>query len=752
MFETDLLSTLKSALHRVWESQRRTFAVQSLPSTSIAVAVTAPRPTQRGTQLPPGASNLRDSSPAPPTQVALVLESRGHDASASKQDKVFNDFSDGDHQQQSYMGFMGETNVVHEEVMEPSNTSSVIEDPPAMHSWASLDLQLTSSTSTGDRAAIVLQHIVTPQVSAEPHAHSSVDTAGPQHSAAMTAAASSSSSDWTTLRDSDCAVHSDNIFESPTSSSHKSHNSALVASSSATSAALGPGHTRSNDTEGRVQSRKDVHDRGSCHGDDHECTTDVSFGFAGEHAIVVDDNRGNDTAVSTVHIPDDQGRRQAHRFSVDAEPDSGRGWVSSNVPPALRPVTTPERIRKQIECVDVDAMRAHYASVALATKARGQCTGGSTGDRTPPPTAAAAAAVAAILTVPGGLLSDDGWRGFRGTADGRGAYTVASNAVGPARTITDLPNGIAGTSPSVSTLADCAAVDSSDVGARAAVESTLSRVLHKAQFLDMACSRGVLGQFNKGFIISRLRSPATDTSAGMDDLYILDQHASDEKATFERLLATTVMHEQRLLVPRPLELSAGEELTLREHLSAFNANGFHFDFDEDAPPGRRARLAAVPFSKNTTFGDEDVRELCSLLADDTASAVGDDGNDGGGGGGDDSEGGARRAVSAVAVSGAAASTSIGTRPIPRLPKVITTIASRACRSSIMIGEALDRRRMRNVVGSLAGLVAPWNCPHGRPTLRHLVALNTMPAPLVAPGPDGAVFLQQAHGPIDDDGT
>lgn len=29
-----------------------------------------------------------------------------------------------------------------------------------------------------------------------------------------------------------------------------------------------------------------------------------------------------------------------------------------------------------------------------------------------------------------------------------------------------------------------------------------------------------------------------------------------------------------------------------------------------------------------------------------------------------------------------------------------------------------------ILYNLAGLKSPWNCPHGRPTMRHLADLNT----------------------------
>jgi hypothetical protein len=47
-------------------------------------------------------------------------------------------------------------------------------------------------------------------------------------------------------------------------------------------------------------------------------------------------------------------------------------------------------------------------------------------------------------------------------------------------------------------------------------------------------------------------------------------------------------------------------------LEIFAANGFHFDVDEAAEPSRRLRLTALPFSKNTQFGEEGTprRLLC----------------------------------------------------------------------------------------------------------------------------------------------
>lgn len=71
----------------------------------------------------------------------------------------------------------------------------------------------------------------------------------------------------------------------------------------------------------------------------------------------------------------------------------------------------------------------------------------------------------------------------------------------------------------------------------AAAEAALSRTINKTDFADME----VLGQFNRGFIIARLRRGRSD------DLYIVDQHASDEKYNFETLQETTVIEAQTLI-------------------------------------------------------------------------------------------------------------------------------------------------------------------------------------------------------------
>ena len=254
-----------------------------------------------------------------------------------------------------------------------------------------------------------------------------------------------------------------------------------------------------------------------------------------------------------------------------------------------------------------------------------------------------------------------------------------------------------------------------------------TRVLSKAHFKEMATK--IYGQFNLGFIIAGVGH----------DLFILDQHACDEKFRFESLRRDTEIHVQRLLVPRDIDLTAAEELVILGNLDVFARNGFHFTIsgggnaEEDDPimqstEKRKIRVSAFPFSKQTQFGDEDVRELASILAD-RGGGVGDGGgqreeasafDNGGKCNHDDSCG---HIHSEIIEEDVPADSS---RAI-KLPRLNAMFASRACRSAVMIGTALEHYMMRKIVHQMAALEDPWCCPHGRPTLRHLVDLSSLKA-------------------------
>jgi DNA mismatch repair protein PMS2 len=169
-------------------------------------------------------------------------------------------------------------------------------------------------------------------------------------------------------------------------------------------------------------------------------------------------------------------------------------------------------------------------------------------------------------------------------------------------------------------------------------------------------------------------------------------------------------------------LTAADEITAMENLAVLQSNGFEISVDEDATVGRRLHLIAQPESKGTVFDMQgvsgfaprnpceaeaktvaDLEELLSLMHDQPPGHM------------------------------------------VRCSKARNMFASRACRKSIMIGKALTNGQMTGVsntarVGSLSSPLIkiqvirhmgmtdqPWSCPHGRPTMRHLVSLREVDA-------------------------
>ncbi|XP_069342677.1 mismatch repair endonuclease PMS2 isoform X6 [Eulemur rufifrons] len=214
-------------------------------------------------------------------------------------------------------------------------------------------------------------------------------------------------------------------------------------------------------------------------------------------------------------------------------------------------------------------------------------------------------------------------------------------------------------------------------GENQAAEDELRKEISKTMFAEME----IIGQFNLGFIITKLN----------EDIFIVDQHATDEKYNFEMLQQHTVLQGQRLIAPQTLNLTAVNEAILIENLEIFRKNGFDFVIDESvmsfsqnfillAPVTERAKLISLPTSKNWTFGPQDIDELIFMLSD---------------------------------------SPGVMCRP----SRVRQMFASRACRKSVMIGTALNTSEMKKLIAHMGEMDHPWNCPHGRPTMRHIANLD-----------------------------
>ncbi|KAF6747529.1 hypothetical protein DFP72DRAFT_604810 [Ephemerocybe angulata] len=242
------------------------------------------------------------------------------------------------------------------------------------------------------------------------------------------------------------------------------------------------------------------------------------------------------------------------------------------------------------------------------------------------------------------------------------------------------------TDPVAAVPSDASVLNSKD---NAKAVDALSRVIDKVDFAEME----VIGQFNLGFIVCRRRkrNHGLVKTKSMDDLFIVDQHAADEKYNFETLQLTTKLQSQKLLRPRVLELTAADELVASENVQVLKDNGFEVNVLSESPGeghgGSRLQLTAQPVSKNTVFDLKDLEELIHLLRDSSSGTM------------------------------------------VRCSKARAMFASRACRKSVMVGMPLNHSQMLTVVRHMGTMDQPWNCPHGRPTMRHLADIRAMGAPL-----------------------
>ena len=219
-------------------------------------------------------------------------------------------------------------------------------------------------------------------------------------------------------------------------------------------------------------------------------------------------------------------------------------------------------------------------------------------------------------------------------------------------------------------------------------ENKLSLTVTKADFDRMH----IVGQFNLGFILA-IRPASHDQD--QEELFIIDQHAADEKYNYERFSRTITLQSQRLVQPKTLDLTAVEQEVVLNHADALKANGFEVeiistdneasgdDEEDGTTTTRTCRLLTLPTSHTTTFDLSDLSELLYLLSDAPSSST----------------------------------------VIPRPKKVQRMLAMRACRSSIMVGKVLTLKQMERVVRHMGEMEKPWNCPHGRPTMRHLAGMG-----------------------------
>jgi len=205
----------------------------------------------------------------------------------------------------------------------------------------------------------------------------------------------------------------------------------------------------------------------------------------------------------------------------------------------------------------------------------------------------------------------------------------------------------------------------------------------------------VIGQFNNGFIIARLDA----VPDRVPELFLIDQHAANEKYLFEEYFRNIKLNYQRLIIPIKVRSPPWIEQVVQDFGQELAENGFHAEVGEDSDGNRCIQINSLPtlsgigFNRSAALTVKDFMEITEALHEGSIHPRRDTGD-----------------------------------PlclIKSLSSVRAHLASKACRTAIMVGDALSMSKMTNVVHSLSKLEQPWNCPHGRPTMKHLLSLDEL---------------------------
>ena len=200
--------------------------------------------------------------------------------------------------------------------------------------------------------------------------------------------------------------------------------------------------------------------------------------------------------------------------------------------------------------------------------------------------------------------------------------------------------------------------------------------------VDRDVLRGLvaLGQVERKFIIA----------SGANTLFIIDQHAADERVQLEQLTRqTTDAHgmpvaggvASRQLRPVQRLAPTVHELTLLTRYSE-RTRAWGWVLREGAEGG--IGLESVPAVQGVALGEPALHEYCASL---------------------DATGG-------------------GSALPP--PAVRRVLASKACRRAVMFGTELSTSQCQRILDALARCDMPFQCAHGRPTIAPALAFHALP--------------------------
>ena len=207
-------------------------------------------------------------------------------------------------------------------------------------------------------------------------------------------------------------------------------------------------------------------------------------------------------------------------------------------------------------------------------------------------------------------------------------------------------------------------------------EKLILKTIEKEDFYQM----NIIGQFNKGFILTSLN----------DSLFIIDQHASDEKKNYENLLNNLTLTKQPTLIPIKIEMfSIAEKNLIYLNKEIYSQLGFEIKKELD-----ELYILTFPSIYSYNFKYEDFINIVNKLKENNYKIK------------------EEKIIKNDLI-----------KKLFLSDRVLKYIATKACRMSIMIGDTLNDKKMRNIINNMSNLISPWNCPHGRPTMRFLCNIS-----------------------------
>ncbi|CDO63715.1 DNA mismatch repair protein PMS1, putative [Plasmodium reichenowi] len=207
-------------------------------------------------------------------------------------------------------------------------------------------------------------------------------------------------------------------------------------------------------------------------------------------------------------------------------------------------------------------------------------------------------------------------------------------------------------------------------------------------------------------------------------LFIIDQHAADEKSNFEKYNKIFTMKSQKLISKIHVQVSPAQVHIIQKYMSIFLQNGFEVQILEEPIHKRRKTnnninepiddeeemlmelnvyLLSLPVFNGKILEVVDFMSLLHHLTEHPVASY------------NESEVSVKTTVDLNNKTDTWFNYNF-----PRPQKVWRILASKACRNAIMVGKALNIYEMIKIKKKLSFLKNPWNCPHGRPTIKYLI--------------------------------